>query len=89
MVARRGRQGGTGLAAATAPAEPRIVALDGFRGAMTLLVLFSHYFGEVAHGVPGVSLGWVAVQAFFVLSGFLVGRLILEKQDRANFFVVF
>ena len=73
----------------TPAAEPRIVALDGFRGLMTLVVLVSHYFAEVRHGFPGLALGWVAVQAFFVLSGFLVGRLILEKQDRANFFVVF
>ena len=76
-------------AVAAAPAEPRIVALDGFRGLMTLVVLVSHYFAEVAHPVHGIALGWVAVQAFFVLSGFLVGRLILERQDRANFFAVF
>ena len=74
---------------ASAAAEPRIAALDGFRGLMTLFVLVSHYFGEVQHPLPGFSIGWLAVQAFFVLSGLLVGRLILEKQDRANFFAVF
>ena len=75
--------------AAGAASEPRIVALDGFRGLMTIVVVLSHYFGEVAHPVHVIALGWIAVQAFFVLSGFLVGRLILEKQDRANFFAVF
>ena len=70
-------------------AEPRIVALDGFRGLMTIAVVLSHYFGEVAHPIHALAVGWVAVQAFFVLSGFLVGRLILDKQDRANFFAVF
>lgn len=70
-------------------AEPRIMALDGFRGLMTLFVLFSHYLAEVPHGVPGFAIGWIAVVSFFVLSGFLVGRLILDKQDCANFFIVF
>ncbi len=76
-------------ARAAAAAEPRNLALDGFRGLMTLFVLVSHYLGEVPHGQPVFAVGWIAVVAFFVLSGFLVGRLILEKQDRANFFVVF
>jgi peptidoglycan/LPS O-acetylase OafA/YrhL len=70
-------------------AEPRNLALDGFRGLMTVFVLVSHYFGEVKHGTPVLAVGWIAVVSFFVLSGFLVGRLILEKQDRANFFAVF
>ncbi len=69
--------------------EPRMVALDGFRGLMTVFVLVSHYFAEVPHGQPAFAIAWIAVVAFFVLSGFLVARLILEKQDRANFFVVF
>ena len=33
--------------------------------------------------------GWVAVDMFFVLSGFLIGKLILEKCNCANFFTVF
>lgn len=69
--------------------EPRNVALDGFRGLMTVFVLISHYLGEVAHGWSAFEVGWIAVTAFFVLSGFLVGRLIIEKQDRANFYTVF
>ncbi len=69
--------------------EPRIRALDGLRGLMTIMVVISHFFAEVAHGLAALSFGWIAVTMFFVLSGFLVGRLILEKQDRANFFKVF
>ena len=78
-------------AAARAPvsAEPRNLALDGFRGLMTIFVLLSHYLAEVPHGQPIFAVSWIAVVAFFVLSGFLVGRLIVEKQDRANFFAVF
>jgi peptidoglycan/LPS O-acetylase OafA/YrhL len=80
--------GGT-LSSGRAPAEPRVIALDGFRGLLTLMVVFSHYFAEVPSGTNALACGWIAVVLFFVLSGFLVGRLILEKKDRANFFSVF
>lgn len=69
--------------------ERRIVALDGLRGLMTLMVIVSHYFGELPHGVRGTTFGWIAVEMFFVLSGFLIGKLILEKCHHANFFAVF
>ena len=73
----------------SAEPERRMVALDGLRGLMTILVILSHYFGEVPHGVTAVMLGWLAVDMFFVLSGFLIGRLILDRKDHANFFAVF
>ncbi len=64
-------------------------ALDGFRGLMTLLVLVSHYFAEIRGGFPRAALGFVAVDGFFVLSGLLVGRLVLEKGVANNFMAVF
>ncbi|MBP8247606.1 MAG: acyltransferase [Phenylobacterium sp.] len=69
--------------------DRRILALDGLRGLMTIMVILSHYFGELAHGVRAMMFGWIAVNMFFVLSGFLIGKLILEKRDHANFFAVF
>jgi peptidoglycan/LPS O-acetylase OafA/YrhL len=79
--------------AARAPAaaglERRIIGLDGLRGVACLMVILSHYFGELRHGVRALMGGWVAVDIFFVLSGFLIGKLILEKQGCANFFTVF
>jgi len=69
--------------------EQRLVALDGLRGLMTILVVISHYFGAVPHGIAALMVGWIAVDMFFVLSGFLVGRLILDKQHNDNFFTVF
>ena len=67
----------------------RIAALDGMRGFMTILVLFSHFFAEIPNGFPRLGFGWLAVNMFFVLSGFLIGRLIIERKDSENFFTVF
>jgi peptidoglycan/LPS O-acetylase OafA/YrhL len=72
-----------------ATGELRIAALDGVRGFMTILVLFSHFFAEIANGFPRLGFGWIAVNMFFVLSGFLIGRLIIERMDSENFFTVF
>jgi peptidoglycan/LPS O-acetylase OafA/YrhL len=69
--------------------DRRIVALDGLRGLMTILVVLSHYFGEVPHGINALMFGWIAVEMFFVLSGYLVGNLILDKMHNDNFFLVF
>jgi peptidoglycan/LPS O-acetylase OafA/YrhL len=84
------------LGVAVAPSETelkvsniRIPELDGFRGLMTLFVVYSHFFVEVPHGIGIFYFGWVAVIAFFVLSGYLVGRLIMEKKECRNFLPVF
>ena len=73
----------------TPTADRRVPALDGLRGLAGLMVVISHYFGEVDHGLHATMFGWMGVDIFFVLSGFLIGKLILEKKDCANFFVVF
>lgn len=70
-------------------ASERILALDGLRGLMTVFVVVSHYFAELPGGVSVLMFGWVGVDMFFVLSGYLVGKLILEKSRHANFFSVF
>ena len=68
-----------GAALDSSAKEQRVVVLDGLRGMMTILVVISHYFGEVPHGISALMFGWIAVDMFFVLSGYLVGKLILEK----------
>jgi peptidoglycan/LPS O-acetylase OafA/YrhL len=75
--------------AAPVPDETRVVALDGLRGLMTLFVLISHFFAEVPNGSQLFAVGWIGVTMFFVLSGYLVGKLVLEKKDHSNFFAVF
>lgn len=90
--------GAGGVAAVAAPAttdagkgglDARVLALDGLRGVMTLAVVVSHFFAEVPNGIKALGFGWTAVVVFYVLSGFLVGRLILDRMHHANFFSVF
>jgi peptidoglycan/LPS O-acetylase OafA/YrhL len=69
--------------------DRRIQALDGVRGLMTIAVVISHFFGEVPAGVHALMFGWIAVDMFYVLSGFLIARLILDKGSHANFFRIF
>lgn len=49
--------------------------LDGWRGLAILLLLWGHFFP-----VPGISLGTIGVNFFFVLSGLLMGRLLFIKK---------
>ena len=56
---------------ATAP--PRVPALDGIRGIAVTLVALLH-FGYLNGG-------WIGVQAFFVLSGFLITGILLADRD--------
>lgn len=53
----------------------RLLYLDGWRGAAIALVLFGHFVP-----IPGSDAGRAGVELFFLLSGFLMGRLLLEKQ---------
>jgi peptidoglycan/LPS O-acetylase OafA/YrhL len=76
-------------AAESASPERRITTLDGLRGLAAIMVVLSHYFAEVPGGISALMFGWIGVDIFFVLSGFLIGKLILERQHHSNFFTVF
>ena len=74
----------------TAPrAQGRIVELDGVRGLAALSVVAAHYFGEAPHGLAALTVGWIGVDVFFVLSGFLIGSIILGQHDRPSFLTTF
>ncbi|MGB1087143.1 MAG: acyltransferase family protein, partial [Alphaproteobacteria bacterium] len=71
-----------------------IVALDGLRGIAILLVLMRHAaYPVVAANPDGGGLdsawftfmvnGWVGVDLFFVLSGFLIGAHVLRMYERS------
>ncbi|MGB2923327.1 MAG: acyltransferase, partial [Mycobacterium sp.] len=55
-----------------------IAALDGVRAVAVALVLADH------GGVPGLSGGFLGVDVFFVLSGFLITSLLLDEIGRTG-----
>ncbi|HXT13757.1 MAG TPA: acyltransferase [Candidatus Angelobacter sp.] len=76
----------------------RVPEWDGIRGVAILLVVFFHYiFGAlesnnsaVAHGIRAVfPLSWSGVDLFFVLSGFLIGGILMDQRESPNYFKTF
>lgn len=76
----------------------RIRELDGFRGLAVLSIIVLHYIVHHLVTVPGAPLAylqkyflflWVGVDAFFVLSGFLIGGILLDQYRSPNYFQAF
>jgi peptidoglycan/LPS O-acetylase OafA/YrhL len=76
----------------------RIPELDGIRGVAILLVVFYHYIygtvqsdaGEVAGFIRAVfPLSWSGVDLFFVLSGFLIGGILMDQRESGSYFKTF
>jgi peptidoglycan/LPS O-acetylase OafA/YrhL len=53
-------------------------ALDGIRAVAVIAVMLYHFGAPVAHG------GFLGVDAFFVLSGFLITALLVEERTRSG-----
>ena len=73
--------------------EGRRLDLDVVRGLAIVLALGWHFSGDPSGNLvvdtltfPGRQFGWVGVDLFFVLSGFLLGNLVLKEQARTGGF---
>jgi peptidoglycan/LPS O-acetylase OafA/YrhL len=65
------------------PSPPRLAALDGLRGLAVLAVLVFH--AESLSGSPlRLPGGFLGVSVFFTISGFVIGRLVLDEQQRTD-----
>lgn len=76
----------------------RIPELDGLRGFAILQVVLFHYLALtnddprhtlLAYFVKIFGLGWSGVDLFFVLSGFLIGGILLQSRESPRFFQTF
>lgn len=76
----------------------RVPELDGIRGIAIGMVLMHHYFYLAIQARPATPLSyalvsgrlmWSGVDLFFVLSGFLIGGILLDSRSSSNYFQVF
>jgi peptidoglycan/LPS O-acetylase OafA/YrhL len=85
-------------------ATRRIPELDGLRGIAILLVISLHYFYQNSPAPRqnvtlfdhlqvwfrmGAAMGWTGVDLFFVLSGFLIGGILLDVKDSPSYYKTF
>jgi peptidoglycan/LPS O-acetylase OafA/YrhL len=80
------------------PPSNRILQLDGLRGMAILLVIFYHYIFTTTPAPQGTlvaylqaasRIGWSGVDLFFILSGFLIGGILLDARDSNSYFRTF
>jgi len=82
----------------------RVPVLDGIRGIAVLLVITYHFWvvgiakaADSAGVTPrwervyayGIGMGWIGVDLFFVLSGFLITGILCESRESPHYFRVF
>lgn len=77
----------------------RLAELDGIRGLACLTIVVYHYFALTLdeHVWPplvgtlkgALQTGWTGVDLFFVLSGFLIGTILLQERDAPAYFGTF
>lgn len=75
--------------------ENRIKELDGIRGVAVLLVMLFHILKRASYltAQPALlaideffQIGWIGVDLFFVLSGYLITSILLKTRERPDYF---
>jgi peptidoglycan/LPS O-acetylase OafA/YrhL len=80
---------------ARADASAHLPALDGVRGCAVLLVMIFHFATSMqaigfVHPVLAVGqIGWLGVDVFFALSGFLITGILLDSKTSPSYFTSF
>jgi len=80
---------------AASPMSSRVLELDGFRAAAVLMVLIMHLFygwpTPVLSWLPAsigalIGRGWLGVDLFFILSGFLITGILIDSRESEHYF---
>jgi len=83
--------------AATLPKQ-RLIELDGLRGFALIMILVFHSVSQEGDYPVGTflyylqrscSMGWTALDLFFVLSGFLIGGILMDARESPSYFKTF
>src|SRR5262245_44918981 len=83
--------------AATFPKQ-RLIELDGLRGFALVLILAFHAVSQEGEYPAGTflyylqrsfAMGWTALDLFFVLSGFLIGGILMDARESPSYFKTF
>lgn len=70
-------------------------AIDGLRGIAILLVLIHHFSPAISgpsftrRALEAAHMGWIGVDLFFVLSGFLITAILLKTRNNEDYFLNF
>lgn len=68
----------------------RIQEIDGLRALAVVAVLYNHMIPDWAQQSIKVTFGWMGVDLFFAISGFLITRILLAlKTEKAGYFRTF
>jgi peptidoglycan/LPS O-acetylase OafA/YrhL len=76
----------------------RLPSLDGVRGVAILAVFAYHYLGGLGRNTSSAGLhalgwftglGWIGVDLFFVLSGFLITGILIDTQGQPEYYRTF